>query len=142
MRLAVLLPIVYSLFATFSFAADPSLSAAIPDHVAAAALIHEMNLTRQNPALYERSSNKGAGIIPVGFVCCQATFACTRTKAFARSMTRYDFCFARSRNNHSRFRPVFVWLRLIIVASRLTVQRDITATMAAIPGIESVATAW
>jgi hypothetical protein len=70
-----------------------------------------------------RSSNKGARIIPVGFVCCRAMFACTHTKAFARSMTRYDFCIARSRNHHSRFRPVFVWLRLIIVASRLAVQQ-------------------
>ena len=35
MRLAVLLPIVYSLFATFSLAADPSSPAAIPDHVTA-----------------------------------------------------------------------------------------------------------
>jgi len=52
MRLAVLLPIVYSLFATFSLAADPSSSAAIPDHVTAAAIIHEMNLARQNPTLY------------------------------------------------------------------------------------------
>jgi hypothetical protein len=63
-------------------------------------------------------------------------FACTHTKAFARSMTRYDFCIARSRNHHSRFRRVFVWLRLIIVASRLAVQQDITVTMAPIPGIE------
>src|SRR2546421_6369191 len=52
MRLAVLLPIVYSLFATFLLAADPSSSAAVPDHVTAAAIIHEMNLARQNPALY------------------------------------------------------------------------------------------
>jgi hypothetical protein len=66
MRLAVLLPIVHSLFATFSFAADPSSSAAIPDHVPAAAIIHEMNLARQNPALYATSSNKGARVIPVG----------------------------------------------------------------------------
>src|SRR2546421_12870751 len=52
MRLAVLLPIVYSLFATFLLAADPSSSAAVPDHVTAAAIIHEMNLARQNPSLY------------------------------------------------------------------------------------------
>src|SRR5438045_9355947 len=83
-----------------------------------------------------RCSNKGARILPVRFVCCRAIFACTHTKVFARWMTRYDFCIARSRNHHSRFRPVFVWLRLIIVASRLAVQRDITATMAATPGIE------
>src|SRR5438094_10496402 len=44
MRLAVLLPIVFSLFATFSLAADPSSSAALPGYVTAAAIIHEMNL--------------------------------------------------------------------------------------------------
>jgi uncharacterized protein YkwD len=52
MRLPVLLPVAYSLFAPFLFAADPSSSAAIPDHVTAAAIIHEMNLARQDPALY------------------------------------------------------------------------------------------
>src|SRR5205809_5874427 len=52
MRLAVLLPIVYSLFATFLLAADPNSSATVPDHVTAAAIIHEMNLARQNPTLY------------------------------------------------------------------------------------------
>jgi len=67
MRLAVLLAIVYSLFATFSLAADPSSSAAIPDHVTAAAIIHEMNLARQNPALYatllqQRRQNYSGGV--------------------------------------------------------------------------------
>src|SRR5437588_517397 len=67
MRLAVLLPIVYSLFATFLLAADPSSSAAIPDHVTAAAIIHEMNLARQNPALYatllqQRRQNYSGGV--------------------------------------------------------------------------------
>ena len=52
MRLPLLLPIAYSLFAPLLFAADPSASAAIPDHVTAAVIIHEMNLARQNPALY------------------------------------------------------------------------------------------
>jgi hypothetical protein len=52
-----------------------------------------------------RSSNKGVRIIPVGFVCCQAMFGCTHTKAFARSMTRYDFCITRSRNHHSPLSP-------------------------------------
>jgi hypothetical protein len=79
MRLAVLLPIVHSLFATFSFAADPSSSAAIPDHVPAAAIIHEMNLARQNPALYatllqqRRQSYSGGGL--------------TTNRAFARSLS-------------------------------------------------------
>jgi len=52
MRPLVLLPIVYSLCAPFLSAADSSSSAAIPDHVTAAAIIQEMNLARQNPALY------------------------------------------------------------------------------------------
>ena len=52
MRLPLLLPIVYSLVVPFLFAADTSSSAAIPDSVTAAAIIHEMNLARQNPALY------------------------------------------------------------------------------------------
>jgi uncharacterized protein YkwD len=52
MRLPFLLPVAYSLFAPFLFAADPNSSAAIPDHVTAAAIIHEMNLARQDPALY------------------------------------------------------------------------------------------
>jgi len=67
MRLPVLLPVIYSLFATFSFAADPSSLAAIPDRVTAAAIIHEMNLARQNPALYatlleQRRQNYCGGI--------------------------------------------------------------------------------
>jgi uncharacterized protein YkwD len=66
-RLSILLPIVYSLFATFSLAADSSSSAAIPDHVIAAAIIHEMNLARQNPALYatllqQRRQNYSGGV--------------------------------------------------------------------------------
>src|SRR5437899_3257829 len=136
MRLAVLLPIVYSLFATFLLAADPSSSAAIPDHVTAPAIIHEMNLARQNPALYatllqQRRQNYSGG------VCLLPGNIRLHTHEGVRALDdRYDFCIARSRNHHSRFRPVFVWLRLIIVASRLAVQRDITATMAAIPGIE------
>jgi len=67
MRLPVLLPIVYSLFAPFLFAADPSSSAAIPDSVTAAAIIYEMNLARQNPALYatpleQRRQNYSGGV--------------------------------------------------------------------------------
>ena len=52
MHVPVFLPLAYSLFAPFLFAADPNSSAAVPDHVTAAAIIHEMNLARQNPALY------------------------------------------------------------------------------------------
>jgi uncharacterized protein YkwD len=52
MRLPVFLPLAFSLFAPLLFAADPGSSAATPDHVKAAAIIHEMNLARQNPALY------------------------------------------------------------------------------------------
>jgi uncharacterized protein YkwD len=52
MRLPVFLPLAFSLFAPLLFAADPGSSAATPDHVTAAAIIHEMNLARQNPALY------------------------------------------------------------------------------------------
>jgi len=69
-----------------------------------------MNLARQNPALLCDAPHKGARIIPVGFVVAGQYSACTHTKAFARWMTRYDFCIARSRNHHSHFRPVFVWL--------------------------------
>jgi uncharacterized protein YkwD len=52
MRLPVFLPLAFSLFVPLLFAADPGSSAATPDHVTAAAIIHEMNLARQNPALY------------------------------------------------------------------------------------------
>jgi uncharacterized protein YkwD len=52
MRLPVFLPLAFSLFAPLLFAAEPGSSAATPDHVTAAAIIHEMNLARQNPALY------------------------------------------------------------------------------------------
>jgi hypothetical protein len=87
------------------------------------------------------SSKKRAGIIPVMFVYCRATFACAHTKACTLSTTRYDFCVARSRNHHLRFRPVYVWLLLIIVVSRPVVRQDITAAMAVIPEIGSVAMA-
>src|SRR5438874_13580043 len=72
MRLAVLLP----LFATFSFAADPSPSAAISDHVTAAAIIHEMNLARQNPAHHatllqqtRQNYSGGAYLLPGNVLC-------------------------------------------------------------------------
>jgi uncharacterized protein YkwD len=52
MRLAVLLPVVYSLFIPFLFAVDPTSPVAIPDRVTATAIIREMNLARQNPAHY------------------------------------------------------------------------------------------
>jgi uncharacterized protein YkwD len=52
MRLPAFLPLAFSLFAPLLFAADPSSLAAVPDHVTGAAIIHEMNLARQNPALY------------------------------------------------------------------------------------------
>lgn len=52
MRLPVFLSLTLSLFAPLLFAADPGSSTAVPDHVSAAAIIHEMNLARQNPALY------------------------------------------------------------------------------------------
>jgi uncharacterized protein YkwD len=52
MRLRVLSPVAYTLFAPLLFAADSSASAAFPDHVTAAAIIHEMNLARQSPAFY------------------------------------------------------------------------------------------
>ncbi|PYL98633.1 MAG: CAP domain-containing protein [Verrucomicrobia bacterium] len=52
MRLSVFLLFAYSLFAPLLFAADPSSLTAAPGHVTAAAIIHEMNLARQNPALY------------------------------------------------------------------------------------------
>jgi len=76
----------------------------------------------QSPAFYATSSNKGARIIAVVFIVARQCSACAHTKAFALSMTRYDFCIARDRNHLSRFRPVSVWLLLIIVASRLAVQ--------------------
>lgn len=67
MRLPVFLPIVCSLFAPFLFAADPTLSVAIPDRVTGAAIIHELNLARQNPALYatlleQRRQNYSGGV--------------------------------------------------------------------------------
>jgi len=67
MRLPVLLPIVYSLVAPSLFAADPTLLAAIPDRVTGAAIIHELNLARQNPALYatlleQRRQNYSGGV--------------------------------------------------------------------------------
>src|SRR5438270_4770642 len=52
MRLLAFLVLAYSLVAQLLFAVVPSSSAAVPAHVTAAAIIHEMNLARQNPALY------------------------------------------------------------------------------------------
>jgi uncharacterized protein YkwD len=52
MRLPIFLPLTLSLLAPLLFGADPGSSTAVPDHVSAAAIIHEMNLARQNPALY------------------------------------------------------------------------------------------
>lgn len=52
MRFPVVLPLAYSLFAPLFLAVGPSSSAAVPDHVTAAAIIQEMNLARQNPTLY------------------------------------------------------------------------------------------
>jgi len=52
MRLSVFLSLAYSLFAPLVFAAGPNSSAAVPDHLTAAAIIREMNLARQKPALY------------------------------------------------------------------------------------------
>lgn len=52
MRLALLLTLGCSLFSPALLAVDPKSSAAFPDHVPAAAVIHEINLARQNPALY------------------------------------------------------------------------------------------
>ncbi len=52
MRLPVFLPLAFSLFAPVLFAADPGSLAVVPDHVSAAAIIREMNLARQSPALY------------------------------------------------------------------------------------------
>ncbi len=52
MHRAAFFPLALSLFAPLLFAADRSLSVGVPDHVTAAGIIHEMNLARQNPALY------------------------------------------------------------------------------------------
>jgi uncharacterized protein YkwD len=54
MRLPAFLALACSLAAPLLFAAGPSWSAAVPVpvHVTAAVIIHEMNLARQNPALY------------------------------------------------------------------------------------------
>jgi uncharacterized protein YkwD len=52
MRLPLFLPLAYLLFAPLLFAADPSAAPVVPDPVTAAAIIHEMNLARQNPPLY------------------------------------------------------------------------------------------
>jgi uncharacterized protein YkwD len=65
MRLPVFLPLAYSLFTPLLFAVDPSSSAAVP--VTAAAIIRELNLARQNPALYatfleQRRQNYSGGV--------------------------------------------------------------------------------
>jgi uncharacterized protein YkwD len=52
MRLPAFLSLVCSLFGPLFFSADTSSAAALPAHVTAEAIIHEMNLARQNPALY------------------------------------------------------------------------------------------
>src|SRR5437773_12038420 len=52
MRPPVVLSLTYSLFAPLLFAADSGALATVPDHVTAVAIIHEMNLARQNPTLY------------------------------------------------------------------------------------------
>ena len=87
MRLAVLLAIVYSLFATFSLAADPSSSAAIPDRVTAAAS-HPRNEPgpTKSGALCDAPRTKAPRIIPVG-VCLlpEAMFACAHTRRRSRA---------------------------------------------------------
>jgi hypothetical protein len=104
MRFPVLLPIAYPLFAPLLFAADPS-----ADHVTAAAVIDEMNLARQSPALYatlleQRRQNYCGGVyLFPGNVCLRTHegiralddaipfFAsretATTTGAFARSLS-------------------------------------------------------
>src|SRR5438874_13171795 len=52
MRPCVVLSLTYSLFAPLLFAADSGLLATVPDRGTAVAIIHEMNLVRQNPTLY------------------------------------------------------------------------------------------
>ncbi len=52
MRRPVFLSHACALFAPFLLAADSGSLAAVPDRVSAAAIINEMNLARQNPALY------------------------------------------------------------------------------------------
>jgi len=52
MRPPVVLSLTYSLFAPLLFAADSGALATVPDRVTAVAIIHEMNLARQNPTLY------------------------------------------------------------------------------------------
>jgi uncharacterized protein YkwD len=52
MRLPAFLPLACSLFGPLFFSADPSSAVAVPAHVTAEAIIHEMNLARQNPTFY------------------------------------------------------------------------------------------
>ncbi|PYL86033.1 MAG: CAP domain-containing protein [Verrucomicrobia bacterium] len=52
MRPPVVLSLTYSLFAPLLFAADSGALATVPDRVTAVAIIHEMNLARQNSTLY------------------------------------------------------------------------------------------
>ena len=52
MRRPVFLSLACALFAPFLLAADSDSLAAVPDRVSAATIINEMNLARQNPALY------------------------------------------------------------------------------------------
>jgi len=103
MRLLAFLVLAYSLVAQLLFAVVPSSSAAVPAHVTAAAIIHEMNLARQNPALYatfiEETRRNYSGricLLPGNVRMCThegvralddaIQFLSRATRAFARSM--------------------------------------------------------
>ncbi len=52
MRFVLVLTLGCSFFSPALLRAEPKSSASLPSHVTAAAIIHEINLARQNPALY------------------------------------------------------------------------------------------
>jgi hypothetical protein len=138
MRLPVFLPLAFSLFAPLLFAADPGSSAATPDHVTAAAIIHEMNLARQNPALYatfveQTRQNYSGG------VCLLPGNVRLRTHEGLRALDDAIQFLRRAKPQP----PLVLSPGLCLAAAdhcrEQAVQSDITAAMVAILEIESVA---
>jgi len=142
MHRAAFFPLALSLFAPLLFAADRSLSVGVPDHVTAAGIIHEMNLARQNPALYatfveEMRRNYSGGI------CLLPGNIHLRTREGVHALDDAIHFLHRAKPQPPlALSPGLCLAAVIIVASRLAVQWDITAAMAAILEIESVAMAW
>ncbi len=62
------------------------------------AIIREINLARQNPALYATFVEELRPYFHDNALCCRDARCAGHAKAFARSMKRRDFCAALNRN--------------------------------------------